>query len=65
MDDGWPVVRRNIIHARSVWGILGKLLRWEGIEQKVSAISYRAVEQAVLLFEYETWVLLVGMKRKV
>ena len=28
--DDWPAVRRNIMRARSVWGILGTLLRREG-----------------------------------
>ena len=29
-DDDWPAVQRNIMHARSVRGILGTLLRREG-----------------------------------
>ena len=26
MDDDWPAVRRNIMHGRSVWGRLVKLI---------------------------------------
>ena len=37
----------------------------EGEEPKVSAILYRAVEQAVLSFGAKTWVLLASMERKV
>ena len=53
------------MRARSVWGRLGTLLRWEGVEPKVSEMFYRALEQAVLLFGSETWVILAAMERKV
>ena len=56
-DDDWRPVRRNIKRARRVWGILGKILRREGAEPKVVEMLYRAVTQAVLLFDSETWVL--------
>ena len=29
-DDDWTAVRKNIMRAKSVWGMLGTLLRWEG-----------------------------------
>ena len=64
-DDDWPSVQRNIMRTRSVWGILGILLQHEGAEPRVSAIFYRAVVQAVLLYGSETWVLLAAMQRKV
>ena len=35
-DDNWPDVWKNIMHARSVWGRLGTLIRWEGAYTKVS-----------------------------
>ena len=57
MDDDWPAVRQNITRARSVWGRLGTLLRWEGADPKVSESFYRAVVQAILLYGSETWVL--------
>ena len=65
MDDNCTAVRQNIMRARSVWGRLGKLLRQEGAEPRVSEIFYRAVVQAILLYGLETWVILTSMERKV
>ena len=56
-DDDWPVVRRNIMHVRLVWGRLGTLLQQEGADPRVAAMFYRAVVQAILLYGSETWVL--------
>ena len=64
-DDNWPAVRQNIMCTRLVWGRLGKLLRREGAELKVSEKFYRAVAQSVLLFGLENWVLSEAMERKV
>ena len=47
-DDNCLAVRRNIMRARSVWGILGTLLQREVAEPKASEIFYRAVVQAIL-----------------
>ena len=63
--DDWSVVRRNITRTRSVWGRLGKIMRREGEVTNVFAVFYRAVEQAVLLFESKTWALLAEMEWKV
>ena len=63
--DDWSGVRQNIMRPRLVWGRLGMLLIREGAEPKVSAVLYRAVAQAVLLFGDETWVLLTEMEQKV
>ena len=57
-DDYWPSVRENIMRART-------LLRKEGAESKVSAMFYRAVAQAVLLFVSKTLLILVEMEHKV
>ena len=65
MDYDWPAVMQKIICARLVRGILGTLLRREGVETKVSEMFYREVVQAVLLFGADTWVLLVAMEWKV
>ena len=65
MGDDWPDVRRNIMHATSVWEILGTLLWREGAEHKVSEIFYRAVVQEILLYGSETWVILVSMANRV
>ena len=56
-DDDCPEVLWNFGKARRVWNRMGKLLRREGAEPRVSAIFYRAVVQTVLLFGAETWVL--------
>ena len=47
-----------------VWSQLCKLLNMEGAEPQVSAMFYRAVIQAVLLFWVETWFLLEIKSRK-
>ena len=57
MDDDWLAVHRNNMHARSIWGRLGTLLRREGAYTKVSESFYRVVVQAIILYGSETWVL--------
>ena len=47
-------IRRNIRRAQKIWGRLEKILRREGADTQVSAIFYRAVVQAVLLFGAES-----------
>ena len=64
-DDGFPDVRRNIMHARLVWGRLGTLIRREGEYPKVSASFYRAVVQDILLFGLEMWILLASIKKMI
>ena len=63
-DYDWPSVRRNIMRARSVWGVLGTLIRQEGADPRVTAMLYRAVVQEILLYGSETWVLSTKKKRK-
>ena len=50
--------------ARHILGGLGKLLWWEGVEPIVSEKLYRAVDQLVLLFVENTWVMTVSMAKK-
>ena len=38
------------MHARSVWGGLGTLLRLEGADPRGEAMFYRGVVQVILLF---------------
>ena len=64
-DDDWSAVRKNIMRARSVWGRLGTLIRWEGADPKVSEIFCRAAVQAILLYGSETWVLLVSTAKRI
>ena len=43
---------------------MGKLLRREGADLRVSAMFYRAVVQKFLIFGVENWVLSEAMSRK-
>ena len=61
IDDDWPDVRWNIMRARLVWGRLGKLLRREGADPRVTEMFYRAVVQEILLHGSKTWVLCAEM----
>ena len=63
-ENDWTAVRRNFGKARRVWILIGKLLRREGADLRVSAIFYQSVAQAVLLFGRNTWVLLAAISRK-
>ena len=63
-DDDWVAVLWNVGKARRVWNRLGKLIRWEGEDPRVSAMFYRAVFQTVILLGVETWVLSEAMSRK-
>ena len=49
-EDEWPAVRRNVGKARRLWSRLGKLIKREGKDPRVSGMFYREVVQAVLLF---------------
>ena len=64
MDDDCPDVRRNIMHARFLWGVLGTLIRQEGADLRVAAIFYRAVVQEILLYGLEMWSLLAEIEKK-
>ena len=59
--DDWLAVRQNIMRARLVWGRLGKLLRREGADPRVTEMFYRAVVQEILLHGSKTWVLCAEM----
>ena len=52
------------MNTRLVQGILGTMIRQEGVDPRVAEMFYRAVVQAFLLYGLETWVLLVAMERK-
>ena len=64
-DDDWPEIIRNIKRARTIWGMLGKLLRREGGDPRVVEMLYREFSQAVLLFDLGTRLILAVMERKV
>ena len=64
LDDDWNAVLQNFGKAFRVWNRLGKLLRREGADPRVSVVFYWVVVQTVLLFRSETWVLSDAMSRK-
>ena len=56
-DNDWPAVGWNLWRAQEKWGQLTKILGREGADKRMTGWFYVAVEQAVLLFEFETWFL--------
>ena len=64
LNDSNISVRQNIGRVRQFLGCLGKLLRREVVDPIVSEKFYRAVVQAVIIFEAETWVLMAEMLQK-
>ena len=62
-DDDWPAVVGNLGKVRISWGHLSRVLGREGSDPKVSRAFYVAVNQAVLLFGSETWILPPRMEK--
>ena len=62
-EDDWIVVVGNLGKAQKSWGRLSWIMIRGGADTKVSGNFYKAVAQAVLLFEAETWVLTLRMER--
>ena len=54
-DSDWPAVYKNFSKARKRWGMVSRILRWDGLRPKAAAMFYKAVVQAVLLYGAETW----------
>ena len=54
-DENWPVVVKNLSHARNVLRRMLCILSKEGSALRVSGISFKAMAQAVLLFGLDTW----------
>ena len=55
-EDEWPAVARNLARAKKVWSRMSRILNKEGAAPRVSSFFFKAVIQAVLLFQEETWV---------
>ena len=53
-DDDWLAVVGNLGKSRKSWGRLSQILSQEGADPKVLGHFYKAVLQAVLLFNAET-----------
>ena len=62
-DDNWLAVVRNPGKSRRSWGRLSRGLGREGADPKVLRAVYIAVNQAVLIFGSETWVLTSQMEK--
>ena len=56
-DDDWQAVVGNLVKARNIWGRLAGILSREGADKRFSKNFFKGVEQQVLLFRAETWVL--------
>ena len=56
-DKDWLAVVGNLGKARKSWGRLSRVIGREGEDPKVSGNFYKEMDQAVLLFGAETWVL--------
>ena len=62
-DDDWLVVVGNLGKARKSWGRLYRVLGREGADPKVSGNFNKVVDQVLLLFGAETWVLTQRMEK--
>ena len=61
-DDYWPAVVGNLQRARKIWRRLSRILSREGEDPKVSGKYLKAMMQAVLLFQAETWLITPRME---
>ena len=62
-DDNWPVVVRNLRHARQKWARLSWVLSREGVDSRTLGHIYLVVVQLVPIYGSETWVLTPHMQR--
>ena len=54
--DDMTAVVKNLSRARKVWSRMSRILSREGAAPRVFRLFFKAVVQAVLLFEAEIWV---------
>ena len=62
-DDNWPEMVGNLWKVRKIWVRMARILRQEGTSPRVFGMFFKAVVQAVLLFESYTWVITPHMGR--
>ena len=62
-DNAWPELRRNMMRKRSVWKRLRTMIQREEADPRVSAMFYREVLQAILIYGLEMWVILAAKKK--
>jgi hypothetical protein len=54
-DNDTQAIRQQLQKARGVWARVGQVLRDENVGPRIAAKIYKAVVQAVLLYDSETW----------
>ena len=59
------VVVANLLMSRWKWVWLSRILGWEGEDPQTSGTLYKTVVQANLLFEPETWVMALRIRRTI
>ena len=52
-DNKFPAVMSNLAWSKKVWSRMSRILSREGATPQVSALFFKAVIQAVLIFEAE------------
>ena len=62
-DDDWPAVEPNLWRARGKWGRLVKILGREGADSIKAGKLYMVVVQEVIIFESETWVMILWLEK--
>ena len=62
-DDNWPVVVRNLRHARQKWARLSWVLSREEVDSRTLGHIYLVVVQSVLLYGSKKWVLTPRIQR--
>jgi hypothetical protein len=61
LDKDWPDVHNDLVKARRKLDLISRVLRHEGSDPCITAMFYKAVVMAVLLFGSETWVVTTSM----
>ena len=54
-DNDAQAIRQQLQKAQSVWACVGQVLRGENVGPRIAAKFYKAVVQAVLLYNSKTW----------
>ncbi len=56
-DDNIQAIRAQLQKARATWAWVGQVLRNKNVSPHIATTFYKAVVQAILLYDSETWVL--------
>jgi hypothetical protein len=60
-DDDWPALYLNLKNTQKRWGMVSRILSWDGASKRISGIFYKLISQSVLLYDCETWVVTPSM----